>query len=566
MSSETPSLTTGSHRAGSPAVETHFARRATGFVRDIRIRDAVIFNALPAAPGLTMAVSVFVVLSTFSNVNVYVCILIAAVCSFLVSGAFGLLSQIMPRSGADYVLISRSLHPALGIGSSILIGVSSVLAAGYWGVFTANVALGPMVSLFGVAAGSHSIQTFGVTLTQHPWNMIVGLVEVLLLVALMMTGTRLIMRLQFWLFMTAIAGFVFSGLVFLFTTHSGFVHDYNAYARPFTGHANTYNYFMAQASAGGTALHGGTNWHNTIIASGAFIAFGVFTWWSANLAGEIRQAGSRATWYTMLGGLAITFGSILLMVLLMYHTVGHPFLAAVNGVSANAKVYTLPNAPWWITFVAIIVHSPVVVLLLGISFVAWAPLIVYIQIVQPVRALFAWAFDGVIPAQLATVNRRTHTPAVALALVGIIIIPALYFAAYTTTFLTYVALSVIVAFPTFLMVGASAIVFPYRRRAAYLASSSHITLLGLPLMVYFGIGTIAVGLFGGWLFLANPLLGLPGAGQTWTKQLFTSPGKGGLALCAACLLAGAAIYALARLWRRSQGIDLSLNYLEIPPE
>lgn len=566
MTTEPPAISNRTSEPGSSHAETHFARRATGFVRDVRIRDAVIFNTLPAAPGLTMAVSVFVVLSTFANVNVYVCILIAALCSFLVSGAFGLMSQIMPRSGADYILISRSLHPALAIGSSILIGVSSILAAGYWGVFTANVALGPMVTLFGVSAHSHSIQNFGVTLTQHPWNMIVGLVEVLLLVGLMIAGTRLIMRLQFWLFVTAVAGFLFSGLVFLFTTHSGFVHDYNAYARPFTGHANTYGYFIAKASAGGIAVHGGTNWHNTIVASGAFIAFGVFTWWSANLAGEIRQAGTTKTWYTMLGGLAITFGSILLMVLLMYHTVGHTFLAAVNGVSADATTYTLPNQPWWITFVAVIVHSPVLVLLLGVSFVAWAPLIVYIQIVQPVRALFAWAFDGVIPEKLASVNPRTHTPAVGLALVGVIIIPALYFAAYTKTFLTYVALSTIVAFPTFLMVGASAIVFPYRRRAAYLASSANIKLLGLPLLVYFGIGTIAVGLFGGWLFLAHPLLGLPGAGKNWTDQLFTSPGQGGLALCAACLIAGSAIYAAGRLWRRSQGIDLSLNYLEIPPE
>ena len=546
-------------------LETHFARRATGFVRDVRIRDAVIFNVLPAAPGLTMAVSVFVVLSTFANVNVYVCILIAAVSSFLVSGAFGLLSGIMPRSGADYVLISRSLHPALGIGSSILIGVSSVLAAGYWGVFTSNVAVGPMVTLFGVSVQSHGIENFGVTLTHHPWNMIVGGVEVLFLVGLMMLGTRLIMRLQFALFVFAIAGFLFSGIVFLLTTHSGFVQDYNSYARPFTHHADTYHYFLAKATAGGTAVHGATNWSNTIVASGAFIAFGVFTWWSANLAGEIRQAGTKRTWYTMLGGLGITFGSILVMVVLMYHAVGHDFLTAVNGISST-PTYTLPNQPWWITFVAVIVHSPVVVLLLGLSFVAWAPLIVYIQIVQPVRALFAWAFDGVIPQQLATVNRRTHTPVVGLALVGLIILPALYFAAYTTTFLTYVALSVIVAFPTFLLVGASAIAFPYRRRAAYLASSSNISLLGVPVLVYFGIGTIVVGLFGGWLFLAHPLLGLPGAGKNWTDQLFTSPGKGGLALCATCLLVGAAIYGIARLWRRSQGIDLSLNYLEIPPE
>ena len=52
----------------------------------------------------------------------------------------------------------------------------------------------------------------------------------------------------------------------------------------------------------------------------------------------------------------------------------------------------------------------------------------------------------------------------------------LYLAAYTSSFLKYVALSTIVGFPTFIMVGISAIVFPYRRRAAYSASVSNISL------------------------------------------------------------------------------------------
>ncbi len=146
------------HTAGT---QTHFARRATGFVREVKVRDAVIFNVLPACPGLVMAVSVFWVLSSFAEVNVYVAILITAVCSFLISGAFGLLSQIMPRSGADYILISRSLHPALAVGSSILIGTSSMIAMGYWGVFTAKICIGPMLTMVGVAADSSTAAELG---------------------------------------------------------------------------------------------------------------------------------------------------------------------------------------------------------------------------------------------------------------------------------------------------------------------------------------------------------------------------------------------------------------------
>jgi APA family basic amino acid/polyamine antiporter len=549
-----------------PLVQPHFARRATGFVRDIKVRDAVIFNVLPACPGLVMALSIFWVLSTFTGVNLYVGIGITAVCAFLVSSAFGLMSQIMPRSGADYILISRSIHPALAVGSSILIGTSSMIAMGYWGVFTANICIGPMMTMLGVSTGSHWLQNAGVTVTHHPWNMLIGFGEVAILVAIMMVGTRLMMRVQFWLFLSAMAGFLVAGLTLLFTSHAGFINNYNHYAQPFTHHADTYHFFMQKAQSSGTALHTHTNWHNTIVASGAFIAFGVWSWFSTNIAGEIRQAGTRKNWYSMLGGITLTFIPIVIMIALLEKTVGLPFMTAVNAVSGDANVYTLPNQPWWITFVSSIQTNGFFVAFLGLTFIAWAPLIVYIQIVQPVRALFAWAFDQVIPEKIASINERTHTPVFLLALIGLASIIFLYLAAYSSSFLKMVALSTIVGFPTFILVGISAIVFPFRRKAAYEASVSNINLFGLPLLVFFGIGSIAVGIFGGWLWLSESNLGLPGAGKSVADQLFTSPGSGGLALIACCLIVGALIYFVGRAWRRTQGIDIALNYLEIPPE
>jgi APA family basic amino acid/polyamine antiporter len=547
--------------------QTHFARRATGFVRDVKVSDSVIFNVLPACPGLVMAVSVFWVLTAFSGVNVYAAILITAVCSFLISGAFGLLSQIMPRSGADYILISRSLHPALAVGSSILIGASSMLAMGYWGVFTAKICIGPMLTMVGVAADSTRLQDWGTTVSGHPWNMIIGFIEIAGLSLIMAYGMRLMMRFQFWLFVAGMLGLAAAALTLVTTSRSSFIDSYNTYAQPFTHKADTYHAFISKAQANGVDLSTATDWHNTIVASGAFIAFGVWVWFSTNLAGEIRQAGTRRNWYSMLGGLAITFGSVAIMVALLYHTIGQKFLTAVTALANGADpAYTLPNAPWWITLVAAIHTNTLFVLFLGLTFVCWAPLIVYIQIVQPVRALFAWAFDQVIPERIASINERTHTPVLLLTAITVASIPFLYAAAYTTSFFKYIALSTIVGFPTFVLVGVSAILFPYRRRAAYEASVSNINLLGVPLMVYFGVGSIVAGIFGAWLWLEYTPLGLPGAGKSLADQLFTTPGSGGLALIAACLILGAIIYYAGKAWRASQGIDLSLNYLEIPPE
>ncbi len=548
------------------ATSTHFARRSTGFVRDIRVSDAVIFNVLPAAPGIILAVAIFWVLTVFSGVNIYAAIGITIVCSFLISGAFGLLSQVMPRSGGEYILISRSLHPALAVGASVLIGASSMLSIGYWGVLTAQICIGPMLTMVGVTADSSTLQDWGTSISDKPWDMIFGLVMTLLFVAVMMYGTRLLMRIQFWFFVAGMIGLIAAAITLLTTSRDGFISDYNNYAEPFTNRPDTYDYFIAKAQEAGVSLGGDTNWKNTVIASGAFIAFGVWTWYSAQFAGEVRQAGTRKNWYSMLGGLVITFGSILIMVALLYRTVGSEFLTAVNAVSSDPEVYTLPNAPWWIVLVSTIHANTPFVLFLGLTFMVWGPLVFFIQFIQPVRALFAWAFDQVIPEKVAAINERTHTPIFTLGLIGVLAIPFLYIAAYSTSFFKVVALATIVGFPVMFMVGISAIVFPRRHRASYEASASNINLFGIPLMIYFGVGAMLAASFGAWLWLTHPSLGLPGAGESMADQLFTTPGDGGLSLVACCLAAGGIIYYAGKAWRKTQGIDIGLNYLEIPPE
>ena len=97
------------------------------------------------------------------------------------------------------------------------------------------------------------------------------------------------------------------------------------------------------------------------------------------------------------------------MIALLYHTIGQTVPDRRQRRRGDPTVYTLPNSPWWITLVAAIHTNTLFVAFLGITFVCWAPLIVYIQIVQPVRALFAWSFDQVIPEQIArSTSARTR--------------------------------------------------------------------------------------------------------------------------------------------------------------
>src|SRR6185437_8899947 len=201
---------------------TYFARRATGLVREIRILDAMILNALSAGAGFVLAVSIFWILTVFTGVNLFAAVAIATVCSFVVSGAFALLSQMMPRSGGDYVLISRGLHPALGLGSSILICMACMLSIGYFGVLSASILVGPSLAMIGIAADSSRLISWGTSISTTPWNFVWGLAQTGVVVLIMAVSMRLMQRLQLILFSAGIVGLVVGAVTLLVTSHSDF--------------------------------------------------------------------------------------------------------------------------------------------------------------------------------------------------------------------------------------------------------------------------------------------------------------------------------------------------------
>jgi amino acid transporter len=552
--------------AASPARPTFFARNATGLVREVRIRDATILNALPGGPGVVLAVSIFWILSAFPGANLYIAMLIAAVGAFLVIGSFGLLSQVMPRTGGDYILVSRSLHPALGFVSSVLVAASALLAVAFWGVVSASLLVSPLFTYLGITTGSATLTRWGIDLTKTPETFIFGIVLTLAVFLLIGLGKRIMQRAQLLMYLFGMLGLVVAAIFLLTTSRGHFIGTFNDFARPFTHRADSYSYLISQGAAVGVGTNTGINWAHTIFGSAAILSFTVWTWWSVCYAGELRQASTRRNWYSMIGGLALTFVPVALMIAIMNHTFGTAFLPSLSAVSGDPHVYSLPVTPLWIVFVAMIHPAWGLVVFLGLTFVVWGVLQVYVNAIYPSRTIFAWAFDQIIPARLSAVSGRRATPVAALTLLAVLTIPLCWWAAYTASFFRFLTLDIVLIFPAFALVGLSAIVLPRRQQRLYDASSARISLLGVPLVELFGVGTIVVATFMAYCYFTQPPLGLPGAGGSVASQLFTSPANGGLAFLALFIIGSLIIYGIAWLIRRSEGIDLTLTGLELPPE
>lgn len=89
-----------------------FLRESSGLVREFSLADAIWFNI--ALVGLLF--STYYVSSTAPLVggNPLVGLILPLVGFFLAGFVFSHISSKVPRTAADYVYVSRNLHPALG--------------------------------------------------------------------------------------------------------------------------------------------------------------------------------------------------------------------------------------------------------------------------------------------------------------------------------------------------------------------------------------------------------------------------------------------------------------------
>src|ERR1700722_3044855 len=108
--------------AEAVAGEGLFVRKSSGLVREMGLRDA--FSVGVAWTNFSgLAVTFVILLSLFPGVSITWALLITGILSFATAIAYAELVAAMPRSGGDYVYLSRIFHPAVGaaVGGAVLV-------------------------------------------------------------------------------------------------------------------------------------------------------------------------------------------------------------------------------------------------------------------------------------------------------------------------------------------------------------------------------------------------------------------------------------------------------------
>jgi amino acid transporter len=207
---------------------------------------------------------------------------------------------------------------------------------------------------------------------------------------------------------------------------------------------------------------------------------------------------------------------------------------------------------------SLVFNVPVLTVLIVGSFLFWSLPAMVGNTFMPIRAVFAWSFDRLLPERLAEVNERTHSPVPAILLVMAIVTAMLAWSVASTDFITWLTLGVLAGVVCVVIVGIAAFFFAQRRPDLYQASPANVKVAGIPVLKIVAPLSILVMLFLTWCTLAFPALAL---GGDFAKNWWQIPAFMGM-----IVVIGLVIFYGARFIRRSQGIDIDLVYRELPPE
>lgn len=535
-----------------------FVRQSSGLVREASALDAMIFNAVFSAPvGATLAFGIFYALGSSPGADLVLALVIAFLVNIPVCIMMSMMASAMPRVGGDYVWISRILHPAVAVYSNFSAAVSALIGAAFWARSFAVLAVGPTLAVLGAVFNNNTLINAGNTVSGTNaagewWTFGLGLLLIIVLALSMSSGTKTVFRLQNTCWIIASIGTFLAFLSLLIASNQSFIANFNSFAQPFTHAANSFQAIQNSAAKSGFTFTGAHPFSATLPVVAIIMTFMMWNWWSVYIAGELKSAGNlRRQLSIMIGALIWDSLFMIIGVLLLYHAAGEKFIADINYLTGT-NAYTLPVQPYYNLMASIAANSSIFAVLIAISFLFWNLPAMFPNTFMPVRTIFAWSFDRILPGKLSEVSERTHAPIPAIITASIIVLAILVWSVLTTSFFTLLSMGVLAGVVTILTVSVAAISFPFRRPELYRNSPANISILGIPVLIIVAVLSMAVIIALAAVVLSYPQLGI----VPWQGFLFMG----------SLVVVGLLIYFIARAVRKTQGVNLDLIYRELPPE
>lgn len=521
-----------------PSSRGVFTRASSGLVRQVRTTDVFFFGFTTIA----LSYIVFTILSwsAYPGASMELATIIAIVGALGIGGTYALFASMYPRSGGEYVFLSRTLHPLMGFALSFSFAFWQMFYLGLNGAFFAQFAVSPTLAGVAAVAESQSLLDLANWFGSPAGIFAGGLFLIVTMSFLHWRGAAVYFRWQRWGALLAMASLAITVVVLALGAIGAF--NFEAAFNQVAG-AGAYDQVIADGTAAGTLPAAPFDLGATL----NFVLWPAFSIWFAITAtafsGEVKNV-QRGMLVGMVSAQVIT-GLVFVLLMFLYRTAfGNDFLLAA---SAGVPLDAPPFVP---VFTGILAGNALVSILTGVWVLAIALFVGGTVIPYATRALLAWGIDGMAPSKVADVNDRYHSPHWAIAVTAVVAVAVLAMYAFTTV-LTIV--SGFFAFAlSFAVVCVWGTIFPFVRRELYENSPIAKEVAGMPLITLTGLVGAAFSLFGLYRLTQD--------------EVFTLDRGFAVMGAFAVVAIGAVWYLIATAYRRSQGVDVAARYREIPIE
>jgi amino acid transporter len=524
-----------------------FIREATGLTREISGKTALVGNLLSMGVAGSFFYAFFSSL-LFPGTNLPMGVLFAIVPSIVVAYVYYVLAVAMPRTGGDYVWISRIINPTTGFTTNFMItlGIMQAFATAI-GLSVVTYGISPMLAGLGILYGSSDLVNLALYILKPMPTFVIILVFQLIAVAPNFIGTKATFGAAWVMFIISAAGAFVTMFAFLSAPQAVFVSNFNS--------LSGMNYSDVIAKAG---LPAGFSLQNTLYGAIFTILSYVGFSFSSYYSGEIKRV-ARSQLVAIVGSVLLFSVFIGGVYAAAYYSVGADFLNAISNLAGTgSSSYALPVAPSLNFLVLFAAPNPAVVVLSGIALVAMGIGTVMVYYYTVVRNLFAWSFDRVMPSWFARIDKR-GIPTVGIAVMWLISVFFALLYAFTvfTQFLLYMTVLFTIGMAVACLSGA---IFPYRRKALFESSPEIVRkkMGRVPLITVFGaIGFVLMAFLS--YAAVSPAITAPPSGPPVVQAII-------YAAVPLTIIMGIVIYQVAYHYRKSKGIDMNLLFQEIPPE
>jgi amino acid transporter len=522
-----------------------FVRDATGLVREISF-----WGAFALATGNMSVITGWYLFGWFGAAvpggELGIATLLGTVFILFPGLIYAMMSAAFPRSGGDYVFVSRVLHPGLGFMVNFYLAFYWMTAIGFSTPVIVVPNLSALLGIYGTIYNNTTLLGWVAALTDVNVATVVAVGFIILFTVLALLNVRSFYRIMVGMLVLCFLSLFLSFGVMWAANPVDFANAFNAFA----GTPNLYQTVVANASKIGLA----SNWTWSATLGPTFL----FAWlmlggfqFPAFIGGEVKRPQRNLP---LAIALAVVVNGVLYAAFyeLTYHAFGYAFMNASGFTGVNPSVTPL-FVPY---FLAVLTKdNPILLFLIQLGYFLGGPWLILTFYAFGTRCLFAWSFDRVVPSKLCEVNERFGTPTYAT-LVAAFVYGIFFLLLYNyTSIATYYANMAFGYGIVTMIIMVAAIVFPYTKKTVFDASPgfTRMKIGGVPLISIIGaVGFVYLSyiFYGG---LTNPSIFGPISGASIGFMI-------GVLIFSVVLYYGSVAY------HKAHGVDITLAFKQIPPE